>query len=271
MHPKLIEVGNLFIPSYGVLVALGFLAGILVTRFLARRRGLDAEFVVGAALYTALVGLAGAKIALIIQDFGYYMRNPEQLVSMNMLQSAGIFYGGVIAGLVFFVWYLRKHQMDMATAADCLAPGLAIGHALGRLGCFFGGCCFGESCARPWAVVYTNPDVREFSNVPLNVPLHPTQLYEAFTEFAIFLVLMALFSRFHVPGRVLGLFLVLSSAGRFVVEFFRAHDVGDPFGLSLSVAQWTALFLAAGGVWLLMRQPTTTPRKSLPVRPKSAH
>jgi phosphatidylglycerol---prolipoprotein diacylglyceryl transferase len=269
MHPKLVEIGNLFIPSYGVLVALGFLVGILVTRVLARRRGLDAEFVVGAALYTALVGLAGAKLALILQDFSYYMRNPAQLISMNMLQSAGIFYGGVVAGLIFFIWYLRKHRMDIASTADCLAPGLAIGHALGRMGCFFGGCCFGESCALPWAVTYTNPDVRDFSNVPLNVPLHPTQLYEAFTEFAIFLVLMAVFSRLQVPGRILGLFLVLSSAGRFVVEFFRSHDVGDPFGLSLSVAQWTALFLAAGGLWLLLRKPTSSPQKSFPTRAPS--
>lgn len=255
MHPKLIEFGDFFLPSYGVFVALGFLAGMYVARTLARRRGLDPEFVVGAALYTALVGLAGAKLALILQDFGYYMRNPGELVSMNMLQSAGIFYGGVIAGLAFFAWYMRKHHMDMATVGDCLAPGLAIGHALGRMGCFFGGCCFGEYCERPWAVVYSNSAVRDFSNVPLGIPLHPTQIYEAVIEFAIFLLLIKLFAKLPQPGRILGLFLLLSSAGRFVVEFFRAHDVGNPFGLSLSTAQWTALALAVAGVWLLRRRP----------------
>lgn len=255
MHPKLFEFGNFFLPSYGVFVALGFLAGMFVTRVLAKRRGLDAEFVVGAALYTALIGLAGAKVALILQDFSYYMRNPAELVSMNMLQSAGIFYGGVLAGLAFFVWYMRKHGMDMATVGDCLAPGLAIGHALGRLGCFFGGCCFGEYCTRPWAVVYSNPDVHDFSNVPLGIPLHPTQIYEFLTELAIFLLLFAVFNKLSRPGRILGLFLVLSSIGRFVVEFFRAHDVGDPFGLGLSTAQWTALALVLFGVWLLRRKP----------------
>jgi phosphatidylglycerol:prolipoprotein diacylglycerol transferase len=255
MHPKLFEFGNFFLPSYGVFVALGFLAGMFVTRILAKRRGLDAEFVVGAALYTALIGLAGAKVALILQDFDYYMRNPAELVSMNMLQSAGIFYGGVIAGLAFFIWYMRKNGMDMAKVGDCLAPGLAIGHALGRLGCFFGGCCFGEYCTRPWAVVYSNPAVRDFSNVPLGVPLHPTQIYEFLTELVIFILLFALFGKLTQPGRILGLFLVLSSVGRFVVEFFRAHDVGDPFGLTLSTAQWTALALLLLGGWMLRRKP----------------
>lgn len=255
MHPKLFEFGNFFLPTYGLFVALGFLAGMLVTRTLANRRGLDAEFVVGAALYTALVGLAGAKLALIVQDLDYYLRNPSELISINMMQSAGIFYGGVVAGLLFFVWYLRKHKMDIAAAADCLAPGLAIGHALGRMGCFFGGCCFGESCELPWAVTYSNAAVRDFSNVPLGVPLHPTQLYEAVTEFAIFVILVALFGRLRQPGRILGLFLVLSSVGRFVVEFFRAHDVANPMGWSFSAAQWTALALVALGAWLLIRQP----------------
>ena len=101
MHPKLLEFGNFFIPAYGVFVALGFLAGILVTQRLAKRRGLDPELLVSAALYTAIVGLAGAKLALILQDFRYYSQNPGELFSMNMLRSAGIFYGGVLAGLVF--------------------------------------------------------------------------------------------------------------------------------------------------------------------------
>ncbi|MCU0229453.1 MAG: prolipoprotein diacylglyceryl transferase [Bryobacterales bacterium] len=256
MHPKLLEFGNFFLPSYGLFVALGFLVGMMVTRALANRRGLDSEFIVGAALYTALVGLAGAKLALILQDFSYYSRNPEQLFSLNMLQSAGIFYGGVIAGLLFFVWYFQKHRMPIAASADCLAPGLAIGHALGRLGCFFGGCCFGEVCDRPWAVTYTNAAVRDFSNVPLGVPLHPTQLYEAATEFTVFLILWLAFGRLSQPGRILGLFLVLSSTGRFVVEFFRAHDAASPFGWALSTAQWTALALIVLGVWLLQRRPT---------------
>lgn len=257
MHPKLFEFGNFFLPTYGLMVALGFLAGMLVTKTLAARRGLDSEFVVGAALYTALVGLAGAKLALILQDFSYYARNPEQLISMNMLQSAGIFYGGVVAGLAFFVWYLRQHKMPIAAAADCLAPGLAVGHALGRLGCFFGGCCFGEACDRAWAVTYTNAAVRDFSNVPLGVPLHPTQIYEAATELAVFAILWFAFGKLTQPGKILGLFLVLSSTGRFAVEFFRAHDAAFPFGWILSTAQWTALLLIALGLWLLTRQPAS--------------
>jgi phosphatidylglycerol:prolipoprotein diacylglycerol transferase len=254
MHPKLLEFGDFFLPAYGFFVALGFLAGMLVTQRLAKRRGLDPELVVGSALYTALVGLAGAKLALILQDFSYYSRNLGELFTLNMLQSAGIFYGGVIAGLAFFVWFMRKHQVSFAKAADCLAPGLAVGHAFGRLGCFFGGCCFGESCTRPWAVTYTNADVRQFSNVPLNVPLHPTQIYESVTEFAIFFLLLAVFDKLRTPGRILGLFLVLSSIGRFTVEFFRAHDVANPAGTALSTAQWTALALIALGAWFLKRK-----------------
>lgn len=254
MHPKLLEFGDFFLPAYGFFVALGFLAGILVTSKLAKKRGLDSELVVSAALYTALVGLAGAKLALIIQDFGYYSQHPGELFSMSLVQSAGIFYGGVLAGLAFFVWYMRKNGLPFATSADCLAPGLAIGHAFGRIGCLFGGCCFGEACARPWAITYTDTTVREFSNVPLFVPLHPTPVYESVTEFAIFFLLIALFGKLRTPGRILGLFLVLSSAGRFIVEFFRAHDVANPAGTALSTPQWTALALIALGTWFLKRR-----------------
>lgn len=262
MHPKLFEFGNFFVPAYGLFVALGFLAGMLVTQRLAKRRGLDPELVVSAALYTAIVGLAGAKLALILQDFRYYSENPSELFSMNMLQSAGIFYGGMLAGLAFFVWYMRKKGLPFAKSADCLAPGLAIGHALGRIGCFFGGCCFGESCTRPWAVTYTDASVREFSNVPLFVPLHPTQIYESVTEFAIFFLLIAVFDKLRTPGRIFGLFLVLSSLGRFIVEFFRDHDVANPAGTAFSTAQWTALALIAVGAWFLARRPTAAARSA---------
>ena len=100
MHPKLLEYGDFFLPTYGLFVALGFLAGMLVVQRLAKRRGLDSELLVGAALYTALVGLAGAKLALILQDFGYYSRNPSELFSLNMIQSAGIFYGAACVSAV---------------------------------------------------------------------------------------------------------------------------------------------------------------------------
>ena len=174
---------------------------------------------------------------------------------MPRFKSAGIFYGGLVAALAMAYVYMRRMKLPVLRTADIFAPGVALGHSIGRLGCFAAGCCWGRITHVPWAVTYTNPDANNVG-VPLGVPLHPTQLYESFAELMIAAILYKLVTRPHKPGSVIGLYLVLYGIARVIVEFFRAHDESNPLALSLSLEQWISVVLAALGIYLfLSRRP----------------
>jgi len=254
MHPKLIEIGDFFLPTYGVFIALAFLAAVWVTQKLGRRSGLDSEVVVNLAIYCALAGLAGAKLFMFAFDAGYYWRNPGEIFSMATLQAGGVFQGGLIVALLVAILYMRKHKLPGWKTADCFAPGIALGHVFGRIGCFAAGCCWGSRCDLPWKVVFTNPEANRLFGTPLNVGLHPAQLYEAAAEAAIFGILWRFFHRAHKPGQVIALYLALYSGARFVIEFFRYHEQAPPFGGPLSVTQWISAALFAAGAWLFFRR-----------------
>jgi phosphatidylglycerol:prolipoprotein diacylglycerol transferase len=254
MHPKLIQFGDFFLPTYGVLIALAFLAGVWITQRLARRSGLDTEAVVNLAVYCALAGLAGGKLFMFVFDFEYYRRNPGEIFSLATLQAGGVFQGGLIVALLVAILYMRRKKLPPWETADCFAPGIALGHAIGRLGCFAAGCCWGARCDLPWKVVFTNPEANRLFGTPLNVGLHPSQLYESGAEAVIFALLWRAFGRPHAPGQIIALYLILYSGARFGIEFVRFHEQAPPFGGPLSLAQWISAVLLAGGLWLYLRR-----------------
>lgn len=256
MLPKLISFGTYYLPTYGVLVALGFLTGLWVTVRLARRSGLNGELITNLAIYAALAGLLGAKLLMIWFDW------PDvQIFSLSFWQAAGVFQGGLILALAMAYFYMRHNKLPLLESADAFAPGVAIGHAIGRLGCFAAGCCWGKTTNLPWAVTFHNPDAWALTGVPLEMPLHPSQLYEFSTEALLFGFLYWRFGRKHEPGQIIGLYLVLSSVARFLIEFTRFHEQALPFGLPLSITQWIAIGLALAGAALLVR-PGRAPKTS---------
>lgn len=251
MFPKIISIGSFFIPAYGLLVALGFLAGIWVTTALAKRTDLKPDPVANLALYSAIAGLVGAKLFMFLFDFRYYREHPGELFSLSTLQAAGVFQGGLLLALLTAFWYMRRESLPPLATADVFAPGVALGHGIGRLGCFAAGCCWGKETHLPWAVTFRNPEANRLVGVPLGQPLHPTQLYEAFAEFLIFWYLYRRGHRPHEPGTIIGLYLTLYSTVRFLVEFLRNHEQGLILGLSLT--QWISLGFLIAGVSLLRR------------------
>lgn len=260
MLPKLLDLGGIFLPTYGVLVALGFLTALWLTGRLARQSALDPEKVTNLGVYAALAGLAGAKLLMFVFDFDYYRRNPGEILSLSTLQAGGVFFGGLIFALAMAFYWMRRQKLPPAKTLDAFAPGLAIGQAIGRLGCFAAGCCWGAACNRSWAVEFKNPEAHRLTGVPLLEPLHPTQLYEALLLSAVFGAVYWRFNKPHRPGAIIGLYLILAAAERFLVEFFRAHQQAnylDP----LSNAQWISLALAAAGLWLV-RKPIPAARPS---------
>ncbi len=175
MLPYLFTIFGFRLPTYGLLVALAFLTALALTARLARRSGLDSETVLNLGIYCAMAGIAGAKLFMILVDFSDYARDPRLLFSLSTLQAAGIFYGGLIAALVVAYFYMRKKQLPMLATADVLAPGIALGHSIGRLGCFAAGCCWGKQAILPWAVTFTKPEAHDLVGVPLGVPLSPAR------------------------------------------------------------------------------------------------
>jgi phosphatidylglycerol---prolipoprotein diacylglyceryl transferase len=263
--PKLISYGNFYLPTYGVLVALGFLAGLMVTVRLARRSGLNPELMTNLAVYVALAGMLGAKLLMIVFDWQHYMAAPSQILSMDTLQAAGVFQGGLILALATAVFYMHRQGLPFLKASDAFAPGIALGHSIGRLGCLAAGCCWGKECTLPWAITFHNPQAWALTGVPLETPLHPSQLYEFSTEGILFGFLYWRYGKNHAPGQIIGLYLVISSVARFLIEFTRFHEQALPFGLPLSITQWIAIGLAAAGAILLLR---VSPAKGQPAKPE---
>lgn len=249
MFPTLIKIGSFYLPTYGVLVALGFLAGLTVTLRLARRIGLPADKITNLAVYCAIAGIFGAKLFMILFDFGDYLQNPGQIFTFETLQAAGVFHGGLIAALIFAAFYMRRQALPALRTTDAFAPGIAVGQAIGRLGCFAAGCCWGKQCDLPWGVHFRSNFA---APVPLDKALHPVQLYESVADLAIFIFLYRQFGRSEKPGQILGLYLVLYSIARFIIEFFREHEQSllGPFSLT----QWIALGLLLLGLGILLRR-----------------
>ena len=194
MFPNLFHIGSFAMPTYGVLVACGFLAGIWLTKRLAREAGLNQESIVNLAVYCALAGILGAKLMMIGLDPDL-RSHPSEIFSLATLQSAGIFYGGFLAALIAAYFVMRREGLPVLRTMDVFAPGIALGHGIGRLGCFAAGCCWGRECSLPWAVTFQNPEAT--TGVPLHRPLHPTQLYESVGEWIITAVLLLAFRRRH--------------------------------------------------------------------------
>ena len=251
MLPKLIDTGGFFLPTYGVLVAVAFLVAIWLTGKLAIKAGLQSDKVTNLAIYCALAGMAGAKLLMFVFDWRTYLLNPREIFTLSTLQAAGVYQGGLLVAILVAFFYMRHNGLPGLLTADVFAPGLALGHAIGRLGCLAAGCCWGSVCQRPWAITFTNPDAHEITGVPLGVPLHPAQLYESFAELLIFGFLYRRFHQSRGDGEIIGWYLLLYSAVRFVVEFFRNHEQSLVAGLSLT--QWISLATLLAGLWLLLR------------------
>lgn len=254
MYPRLFSIGSFDVPTYGVLVAAGLLLGLKIAGRLAGRSRLDPEKVANLGVYIAIAAIVGAKLFMIFNNWGYYSADFSRLFSLSALRAGGVFYGGLLAALAVAAAYAGKVGLPWLPTADVLAPAAAFGHAVGRLGCFAAGCCWGRETDAPWAVVFRDPAAHEFTGAPLGVHLHPTQLYEAAGAALIGVYLLRARARPHAPGAILGRYLLLYAAFRFGVEFFRAEGSRTIIaGGIVSTTQAAALALGALGAYLWLR------------------
>ena len=225
MHPILFSLGPVTIYSYGVLLAAAYLIGLWMAVRRARAAGLDGDRVLDLGIWVIIAALVGAKGLLFIVDFDHFTSSREEFFSL--LRSGGVFYGGLIAASLTCVYQLRKHKLPLWTSGDLFAPGIALGYMVGRLGCFAAGCCYGKPTQVAWAVTFTDPAAALNVGTPLNVPLHPTQLYESLAGLVILLAVLTLERRGKpYPGRTFWQFVLIYGVSRFIIEFFRGDDRG---------------------------------------------
>jgi phosphatidylglycerol:prolipoprotein diacylglycerol transferase len=249
MHPRLFELGPITVYTYGVLLAAAYLLGLKLAMVRAKSRGLDQTRVLDLGIYIIISALVGAKLLLLITDFRSFVSNPSELLSLA--RSGGVFYGGLILAVVVALWYIRRIGLPLWTTCDVFAPGIALGHVVGRMGCFFAGCCYGKPTNVPWAITFTDPFAASNVGTPLNIPLHPTQLYEAGAEALILVLLLATESRGkRYPGRTFWLYMLLYAISRFIIEMFRDDPRGS-VGM-FSTSQFISIILAPLAVIMLL-------------------
>jgi len=250
MHPILFEFGGFTIYSYGVLLAAAYLLGLQFALIRARSRGLDRERVMDLGIWIIISALVGAKLLLLVVDYRPFLANPRTIV--DLLRSGGVFYGGLIAAVTVALAYIWRHRMPMWTTTDVFAPGIALGHVVGRLGCLLAGCCFGRPTSVPWAISFHDPNAFATSGTPLGVSLHPTQLYEAGAEALILAFLLAFERRGRpFPGRTFWSYMLLYGVSRFIIEFYRGDPRGTVFD-ALSTSQFVSVILVPLSVVMLV-------------------
>lgn len=262
MHPHLIEIGRFAVPTYGILAAIGLIVGLSLNVRLAVRAGIEEDRAWNLGVIAIFSAVLGAKLLLIFNDPEYL--HPRNLFSLNMLQAGGVWYGGFIGGGIGAIAYMWWRKLPVLTTWDAFVPGIALGHAIGRVGCFAAGCCYGRPLERPWAVTFTEPAANATSGTPLNIPLHPTQLYEFAVEFCIFLLLLWMWKRRSFAGQIVGTYLFLYGIARYFLEFYRADPQrGSMFGGFMTVTQFISICLVLiGGILWMRRAPANAPPAS---------
>jgi phosphatidylglycerol---prolipoprotein diacylglyceryl transferase len=261
VFPRLFQIGSFGVPTYGVLVAIGVLVGLWIGVRNCAKQGINPENAWDFGIALVLAGIVGAKVLYIILDWrtGHiYGQNLREIFSLDTLQAGGVFSGGLLGAFLVAVWFLRKYHMPALATFDAFAPGLALGHAIGRIGCFAAGCCYGKPTDHFWGVTFTSKLANAVVGTPLGVALEPTQLIESAAELCIFFILTWMFARKKFDGQIAGAYFFLYGIARFFIEYLRGDPGrGSVLGGLLTGTQLIAigLVLTGGLLWYLRPAP----------------
>jgi len=246
------------IPTYGVLVAIAVVVAWAWYLRNARADGIDPDAAAGVAFWGLVAGILGGKLGLVLVELPRFLARPRDLLSLELLQSAGVVWVALLAGLGGFLAAARLRHLPAWELVDAAAVPLPVAQAIGRLGCLAAGCCFGGRCDLPWGIVYRSATAHARTGVPLGVPLHPAPLYEALGNVLLVLPLLLLVrARRRAPGEVFLAWATGYGTLRFLVEFTRGDRVrGLWFGGALSTSQLISLAVVplAAVAWVLLRR-----------------
>jgi len=244
MHPILFKIGSLEIYSYGVLVALGFIIAVALASRHARTAGLNPERITDLCLISMMAGLAGARALHVLLNLERYSADPLQIIMVN--RGGLAVQGGLLAGILAGWFYTRSKRLPVLKTGDAVAPYIALGQSIGRIGCLLNGCCYGSPTSLAWGLYLPGHLTK----------LHPTQIYMSVAYFGIFLLLLRMRRRKALPiGGIFTSYLILFSVSRFIIDYFR-QDIHPLFiGLRTSQIISLAVLIAVIPVfWVLMQK-----------------
>ena len=247
MHPILINIGSFNLYTYGLFMALGFLTAMRVSKMIAQPHDISADTITDIFFVILVSALVGARLLYVVINFKAYQHN---LIGVFQIWNGGlVFFGGFLAAVFACVIYFKKKSLDIWKTADVLSPGIAIGHAIGRVGCLFAGCCYGKVCDLPIAIKFTNSE----SLAPLNVYLHPTQIYSMISNLILFFILLWLQRHKKFHGMVFLIYIMLYSLFRSIIEFFRGDFRGDFIFDFISMSQGIGFMVSLIAFILLIK------------------
>jgi phosphatidylglycerol:prolipoprotein diacylglycerol transferase len=230
------------------MLMLAFLTATAVAARLGRQRGIAPEQIFDLTAMILVAAIAGARLLYVALNADYFRENPGHI--WRLWEGGLSFHGGLLGGLLVGIFFCRQRGLSFLRLGDVVAPGVALGYAIGRIGCFLNGCCYGAPTDLPWACRFHDPPITG----PLTPPSHPTQIYASIINLGIFALLLAIFRRQRRTGQVLWSYLLFYAVYRFFIEFLRKGVTAQVAAAGLTQAQWASIgmMLAAGGVlyWL---------------------
>jgi phosphatidylglycerol:prolipoprotein diacylglycerol transferase len=260
MHPVLLRIGPITIYSYGLMMAVGFITAAYLTGKELYRKGLNGELASTMVFWAAVGGLAGARVFAILEDWDSFVQDPLR----SLVSGAGfVWYGGLVGGFLAVSWTIRRHRLPWLVTVDCIAPGLALAHGIGRIGCQLAGDGdWGRETTLPWGMAYPNAIVGW--HYPPGVRVHPAPVYELLAYVLIFAFLWSIRKRDYPSGALFWWYLLLAPAARFAIEFIR---INTRVILGLTAAQLISLALMAVGAWQLVSSGGVVLRAATPLSP----
>ena len=245
---------GLTIPMYGVMSALGMLAAFVLLGFTRKHTRFSEDDALSAALWAIILGFLGSKILFWLVEIKQVIADPSYL--LHTLREGFVFYGALIGGLGGLAIFSLIKKLPFFSLTDFFIPALVLGHAFGRIGCLFAGCCYGMECESPISIVFP-----EGSAAPAGIPLLPTQVMESAFLFLLCAFLVWRLAKKKPFGTVSGWYMVLYGIWRFTIEFFRRDERG--FVGALSTSQFISIFVILGGVALLLLVKTGVLKKTV--------
>ena len=244
MKNELLTIGPFTVYGYGLMIAIGIVAGCLTAEYRARKQSLDSDQIFPMILWCLLGGFFAAKILFWITEWKSIAEDPGFM--METLSSGFVVFGGIIGG-IFTGWlYCRIKKLTFFKYADVILPSVALAQGFGRIGCFLAGCCYGKETDSPLSVTFVDSGF-----APNGVALIPTQIYSSVLDFLHYGLLLLILKRQRRDGETAACYLIFYSAGRFVLEFFRGDLARGSVG-ALSTSQFISLFTFAAGIALLV-------------------
>lgn len=254
MYPILFQIGHFEIRSYGVIVASAFFAGLWLATKEAKRKGLEPAAVQDFTFYALLGGVLGARLYYVMfSQPEYFLQNPWAVLAV---WQGGIgVIGSLLGGLVAALWYTRRKNISFLRFADTLAPAIPLGQTIGQFACLLNGDSWGRPTDMPWAITYTDPR----SLAPLNIPLHPIEIYEMLGYFLVFLLVWKTRRFYRTDGLSLLTYLAGYGVARFFVEFFRGQPAIFAWNVPAAQVFGIALILTSMAGFYLLRARVMEP------------